>query len=97
VFINGRQIHALDAMRLQAMGVTPLPGRWWLEADGRYGLEGSVLPLGNLRTQAMAVSQPSGYGSWSDSRGNFGGSDGQGFSYVGGTDSRGRSWSVSTG
>jgi hypothetical protein len=98
VFINGRQIHAMDAMQLQAMGIMPIPGRWWVEADGRYGIEGTFIPLGNLRMQAMASKRNSGgYGSWSDSSGNFGGSDGSGFGYVGGTDSTGHSWSVSYG
>ena len=94
VFINGRQIHASDAMQLQAMGITPIPGRWWVEADGRYGLEGNFITLGNLRMQALA-SKRQGYGSWSDNSGNFGGTDGQGFGYVGGHDSTGHSWSVS--
>jgi len=97
VFINGRQIHALDALQFQAMGITCIPGRWWVNADGTYGMEGSMIPWGNLRMQAMASQRTnSGYGSWSNGD-SFGGSDGQGFSYVGGHDSTGRAWSVSTG
>ena len=85
VFINGRQIHAPDAAQLQALGIVCIPGRWWVNADGTYGIEGNMVPWGNLRMQAMASKRTpshSGYGSWS-----FGGSDGQGFNYVGGHDS----------
>ncbi|KAL5312828.1 hypothetical protein ACEPPN_019254 [Leptodophora sp. 'Broadleaf-Isolate-01'] len=85
VFINGRQIHALDAIGLQLMGVTPLPGRWWVEADGRYGLEGTHFAIGNLRMQGLAGGAGSGgASSWSTRGGSFGGTDGQGFGYVGG-------------
>ena len=70
-----------------------------MNADGTYGIEGNMIPWGNLRMQAMASKHThshSGYGSWSNGD-SFGGSDGQGFNYVGGHDSTGRIWSVSTG
>jgi hypothetical protein len=77
------------------MGITPIPARWWLQADGNYGLEGTLIPLGNLRMQALATHRSGGGAhSWSTNH-SFGGSDGQGFSYVGGTDSSGRMWSAS--
>lgn len=97
VFINGRQIHATDALQLQMMGITPIPGRWWVEADGRYGLEGMPIAMGNLIVQGMAAGGGGGGQSWSTSGGSFGGTDGSGFGYVGGTDSTGRMWSVSYG
>lgn len=108
VFINGREIHAMDVLALQGMGVLVMPGNWWLNADGSYGVEGSPISLGNLKLQALANISSSGFGggyggwgggaggasggssSWSTSMGHYGGSDGQGFTYVGGP---GWSWS----
>ncbi|KAH7124316.1 hypothetical protein EDB81DRAFT_861027 [Dactylonectria macrodidyma] len=93
VFINGREIHAVDALSLQAMGVPVRPGRWWVNGDGSFGMEGSPIPLGNLRLQAMAnPGAGGGTQSWSTSMGHYGGSDGQGFTYVGGP-----GWSHSSG
>ncbi|KAH7006881.1 hypothetical protein EDB80DRAFT_777559 [Ilyonectria destructans] len=94
VFINGREIHTMDVVGLQAMGVWVRQGRWWLNADGSYGMEGSPIPLGNLRMQATArPGAGGGWGggganggshTWSTRMGHYGGSDGQGFSYIGG-------------
>ena len=64
VFINNRQIHALDVFRLEAMGITALPGRWWFTADGRWGLEGKSDTLGTLPPGDMA-SRGAGSNSWS--------------------------------
>ncbi len=94
VFINGREIHSLDVAGLQSMGAVVMPGRWWLKADGSYGAEGSFAVLGNLRMQAANAAYT--YGgrakTWSTSQGHFGGSDGQGFTYIGGP-----GWSYSSG
>jgi hypothetical protein len=95
VFINGRQIHALDAIRLQAMGITPIPGRWWVEADGRYGLEGTFIALGTLSMGGMASKGHGGSNSWVNGD-NFGG-QGDTFGYVGGHDATGRAWCVDYG
>ena len=43
VFVNGRELHPLDVARLQPV----YPGRYWLEANGDWGLEGGA-KLGNL-------------------------------------------------
>jgi hypothetical protein len=62
VFINGRQIHHLDDLRLKSIGVIcTFPGtcRWWLNADGTYGLEGTLVPVGNFNLQAMVSGQGS--------------------------------------
>ncbi len=41
VFINGREIHPVDAQNLAAMlGMPPSPGRWWVDAQGNCGLQG---------------------------------------------------------
>ena len=92
VFINGREIHTSAVVGLQRMGAVVMPGRWWLNADGSYGAEGSFVVLGNLRLQANAANNAGGAHSWSTSMGHYGGSDGQGFSYVGGP-----GWSYSSG
>ena len=42
------------ADQLLAMGVTPVAGRWWLDATGSYGVEGSAIPLGNLMMNMLA-------------------------------------------
>ncbi|MEQ1504757.1 MAG: hypothetical protein ABMB14_21140, partial [Myxococcota bacterium] len=48
VFINGRELHPLDVQGLTAMlGAPPLPGRWWVDAQGTFGLEGQG-PVGNV-------------------------------------------------
>ncbi|KAH7009345.1 uncharacterized protein B0I36DRAFT_58683 [Microdochium trichocladiopsis] len=86
VFINGRQIHSVDVAGLQRAGVVVMPGRWWVNADGSYGAEGNPVVLGrlNLHASADAGGGTGGSHSWSTSMGHYGGSDGQGFSYVGG-------------
>lgn len=41
VFINGREIHTIEVMRLMEMFGSPIqPGRYWLGADGVGGVEG---------------------------------------------------------
>jgi hypothetical protein len=50
VFINGRELHALDVAGL--MQITPVyQGRWWVDALGNFGAEGGPA-LGNLRLLA---------------------------------------------
>jgi len=91
VFINGREIHATDVIGLQGMGVTVMQGNWWLNADGSYGFAGNPIPLGNLRLQAATAGGGGGGAhTWSTRMGHYGGSDGQGFMYIGGP---GWSWS----
>ena len=85
----------MDVMSLQGMGVMVMPGNWWVNADGSYGFQGNPILIGNLRLQAWA-SGGGGQGgaggdhTWSTNMGHYGGSDGQGFMYVGGP---GWSWS----
>ncbi len=58
VFVNGRQLHQVDVLRLQQLGPV-YAGRYWVDAYGNFGLEGGPM-LGNL----MALMQPAGsYGS----------------------------------
>ena len=49
VFINGRELHLSDVLRLQQL-VNPypvLPGRYWVDSQGNFGYEGGWA-LGNL-------------------------------------------------
>lgn len=46
VFVNGRELHAMDVMALQQYGPV-WPGRYWLNAQGFFGIEGGP-PIGNL-------------------------------------------------
>jgi len=84
VFINGREIHSDDVAQLRGMGTVVMPGRWWLDANGSYGAEGSPVIIGYLNRQAPASGGGGSAHSWSTNAGHYGGSDGQGFSYVGG-------------
>jgi hypothetical protein len=65
VFVNGRELHPLDVLGLQQLIGQVWPGRWWVDAQGNYGLEGGP-PLGNLVLLARAR-QSSGGGrqAWS--------------------------------
>lgn len=53
VFINGRELHAIDIQNLDrlfaAFGTRTQPGRYWSSADGNFGAEGNNMPLGNFR------------------------------------------------
>jgi len=47
VFINGRELHALDVLVLQTLGPV-IPGRYWMNAYGYFGYENYPVALGNL-------------------------------------------------
>ena len=53
VFVNGRELHPVDVMGLQQLIGQVWPGRWWVDAQGNYGLEGGP-PVGNLWALARA-------------------------------------------
>jgi len=113
IYVNGRELPQEEVQALMYIGVTPQQGgRYWLVYTGAYGNEGSAVVLGNLWDNVVQAlngqMQGSGGGSgngggggassWSSgATGNYGGSDGNGFSYVGGEDSSGNPWSVSVG
>ena len=49
VFMNGRNITALEAEYLAILLQTPvMPGRYWLDAYGNCGIEGLTVPLVNF-------------------------------------------------
>jgi hypothetical protein len=53
VFINGRELHPQDIAGLQQMIGQVVPGRYWVDAQGTFGLEGGA-PLGNLHALAQS-------------------------------------------
>jgi len=64
VFVNGRELHPVDVLGLQQLIGQVWPGRWWVDAQGNYGLEGGP-PLGNLMLLARAHRSSSGGQAWS--------------------------------
>ena len=87
-YINGREIHRLVYLALLRTYGQVSPGRFWLTADGTFGIEGGP-SLGNLRPQGGGGR---GGGSWSASSPFAGtaGGDGSGCLYFNGG---GSSWS----
>ena len=61
VFINGRELHAIDIQNLDrlfaAFGTRTQPGRYWSGADGNFGAEGSSMPMGNFRVMVAQLSR----------------------------------------
>ena len=56
VFVNGRQLHALDVAALRRLGPV-IPGRYWIDRFGNYGFENG-LRLGNLYAAAQTLQAP---------------------------------------
>ncbi len=67
VFVNGRELHAEDVRNLDKLfavyGTRTLPGRYWSDASGNFGLEGQALPLGNFREMVARASRNASRGS----------------------------------
>lgn len=64
VFINGREIHPLEAAYLQRLFGYVIPGRYWLNWQGIGGFEGGP-PAFNLMAAAQAAgSGGGGYGGY---------------------------------
>ena len=83
VYINGRQLHAQDVAGLQKSVGTVMPGRWWVDAQGNFGMEGGAM-LGNLWFMAQMRNAPAGSSSHHSSSGNsVFGSDGSSFYFQG--------------
>jgi hypothetical protein len=65
VFINGRELHPYDVMRLQQLtGQQAYPSRWWCDGQGNFGLENGPM-MGNL--YALAQQRNGGGGGGGDS------------------------------
>jgi hypothetical protein len=61
IYINGRELHMIDVLRLQQVVPMVLPGRWWLDAFGNFGYEAGPM-LGNLWAIAQSSAVCSGGG-----------------------------------
>ena len=48
VFINGRELPLQDVIGLQQMSVPVQRGRWWVDSQGNFGVEGVPVATGNL-------------------------------------------------
>jgi hypothetical protein len=59
VFVNGRELHPLDVAMMQQLVGQVWPGRWWVDAQGYFGLEGGP-PVGNLVALAQSRRQSGG-------------------------------------
>jgi hypothetical protein len=71
VFVNGRELHAIDVQRLRQVFGTVQPGRFWMTADGIGGPEGGP-PTFNI---GASGARGSGGGYYSGPGGTWG-SDG---------------------
>lgn len=93
VFINGRELHPQDVIRLhQALGKPVWHGRWWADALGRFGpmLAGFKLPAINNLAAAPATQADQTWSLSSADGRQFLGSDSDGVSFA--TGSRGEAW-----
>jgi len=78
VFVNGRELHAIDVNSLMRAGIPVAAGRWWVDSNFNFGKDGSSAPVGNL-LQIMQQATGKGYGgSYSGKTGVQTGSDGEG-------------------
>ena len=59
VFINGRQLQVAEALSLaHLLGYNRyLPGRYWMAANGSFGIEGYAVALGNIYAALAAQLQ----------------------------------------
>lgn len=69
VFINGRELHAVDVQVMMKIYGQVIPGRWWVDAQGNAGQEGGP-PLLNLVQLARQRGQAAESYYRSDGRGN---------------------------
>ena len=68
VVVNGRQLPQQEVVYLMALFGTPVvPGRYWMDANGNIGLEGTSAPLVNLMqaVQQQALNGAAGDNFWS--------------------------------
>lgn len=62
VFVNGRELPPAEwASWSMLFGSGIAPGRYWLDGDASYGVEGSPFPTGNLLLVVAARMQAGGY------------------------------------
>jgi hypothetical protein len=81
VFINGRELHVMDVAALMRLGPV-YQGRWWVDAQGTFGLEGGP-PMGNLwlLAQQRGMRPGQAWSHYSKDGNSFVGGDGNGCTY----------------
>jgi hypothetical protein len=81
VFINGRELHVMDVAALMRLGPV-YQGRWWVDAQGTFGLEGGP-PIGNLwlLAQQRGMRPGQAWSHYSKDGNSFVGGDGNGCTY----------------
>lgn len=83
VFVNGRHLTAVEVNYIAALLQTPaIPGRYWFDAYGNWGIEGMPLPLVNFYEVARASSGSGGGDNfWSShfSAGNYDSGNSRGY------------------
>mmetsp|Transcript_39676 Transcript_39676/g.67998 ORF Transcript_39676/g.67998 Transcript_39676/m.67998 type:complete len:243 (+) Transcript_39676:106-834(+) len=52
-YVNGRELHPVDVVSFQQLGVNCLPGRWAIDGAGNICMEGTRIPIGNVHLAAM--------------------------------------------
>jgi hypothetical protein len=77
VFINGRELHPMDALALQQLLGSVQPGRYWLDAQGNAGYEGGPALINLAAVARSRSSQGDAYSTYTRS-GDMFGSDGNG-------------------
>ena len=45
VFVNGRELHPLDVAMMQQLVGQVWPGRWWVDAQGNFGLRAAPVEI----------------------------------------------------
>jgi len=84
-YLNGRNLTTSEVQILAHLAQTPVaPGRYWLDAQGNAGYEGSDIPAGNLFAAARAAQLRAGGGGdnfWTSrfSAGNYNADNSQGY------------------
>jgi hypothetical protein len=82
IFVNGRHLHRIDVAGLRQLG-TVFQARYWLDAQGNWGVEGGPA-MGNLLRAAQALGGNAG-GAWmhrSTYTDSSVGGDGETFYYI---------------
>lgn len=82
VFFNGRALTAAEVAMVDGIiGMASPPGRYWLDAVGNVGLEGTDIPLVNLYMTAQGNGRSGGDNFWSTrfSAGNANADNSQGY------------------
>jgi hypothetical protein len=87
IFINGRELHATDVKNINALfaayGTAAIPGSYWVDASGNFGLTGQTVALGNLIQMMQGLKTSGGSSSYYKTNGSeytgFGGGGGSSY------------------